>query len=813
MPAVELLEDRLAPATFGVPWADPSHLTLSFAPDGTQVADQSSALFQTLGVQNSAAWKTEILRAFQTWAVQANINIGLVADSGLPLGTPGLPQGDPRFGDIRIATYPLAPDVVAVSLPFAFEAGTWSGDVKLNPAYFQPGSSYDLYTVLLHEAGHVFGFPDSTDPTSVMYETFIGPRAGLSAGDIAGLQSLYGPRQPDAFDAAKPNDTMAQASMLTGANQGATKGSVLAAGDITTASDVDWYTYHVPSGSSGLTVTLHTQGLSLLVGRLSVYDAAGNELGCLQSTGPLGDDDLTLHIDAAAAGKQIFVKVEGATGDVFGIGGYELAITPDGSTPLHTPKPPSDNHTNDTPESAVSLQPQKFRSDARFAFAYTAAIDSVGDVDFYRFNTPKGAGNVMTVSAWGNDAAALHPELQLYTADGIPIAAQVLVNEDGTYTIQLPNVLPNTTYLVAVRGQHGAGHDTGGYFLDVNFDSKPVVLDTLVAGQALTAAQPTASGTLHVLQSQLMHFVLSATGSGCAVDMTVVDGHGNTLLNLRADAGSVQTTNLELKPGDYTIEFAGIGLHKHGPLAFTFQAIGLTDPVGPHPVDATLLPSTPSGTRYWWEAGFGGFLNSPPPPGPSTLPSTVPALVGTSGDGSTAPTGSAGVPGTTTTTGVRPGTGVLFFLPTLPGAVLGEALMAPGQGMIGDPVRDGPTATLATAARGPTGTEVSAAPPATAGSGEIRWLDFPPVASGQVNVPGATLGPEFLADLPDPGAPPDTPVTAGGPLPVALAQDDVWSYLSGVSLVTVIVALALYPILRGGETLVRPGRAPDDLGD
>src|SRR5690242_18207122 len=104
VPAVEMLEDRLAPATFGVPWSDPTHLTLSFVPDKTPVADGASALFQTLNASAAtSAWETAILRAFQTWAVQANINIGVVADSGLPLGTPGMPQGDPRFGDIRIA--------------------------------------------------------------------------------------------------------------------------------------------------------------------------------------------------------------------------------------------------------------------------------------------------------------------------------------------------------------------------------------------------------------------------------------------------------------------------------------------------------------------------------------------------------------------------------------------------------------------------------------------------------------------------------------------------------------------------------------
>jgi hypothetical protein len=45
---IERLEERAVPATFGVPWADPSRLTLSFAPDGTSVAGQPSALFKTL---------------------------------------------------------------------------------------------------------------------------------------------------------------------------------------------------------------------------------------------------------------------------------------------------------------------------------------------------------------------------------------------------------------------------------------------------------------------------------------------------------------------------------------------------------------------------------------------------------------------------------------------------------------------------------------------------------------------------------------------------------------------------------------------
>src|SRR5436309_3512112 len=73
---VESLEERATPATFGVAWADARHLSLSFAPDGTSVAGQSSTLFAAMdATAPTATWEKTILEAFQTWAVQANINL------------------------------------------------------------------------------------------------------------------------------------------------------------------------------------------------------------------------------------------------------------------------------------------------------------------------------------------------------------------------------------------------------------------------------------------------------------------------------------------------------------------------------------------------------------------------------------------------------------------------------------------------------------------------------------------------------------------------------------------------------------------
>src|SRR5205807_2863276 len=172
---LEQLEDRLAPAIYGTPWPDPEQLTLSFAPDSTLGGISASNLFQTLNaVAPTSTWEREILRAFQTWAINANINIAVVPDGGQPLGTSGAAQGDPRFGDIRIAMAALSSTTdLADASGYDLSGSTWGGDVVFNSGYnfgINGSGPYDLYTVALHEAGHVFCFGDeTTDPQSADY--------------------------------------------------------------------------------------------------------------------------------------------------------------------------------------------------------------------------------------------------------------------------------------------------------------------------------------------------------------------------------------------------------------------------------------------------------------------------------------------------------------------------------------------------------------------------------------------------------------------------------------------------------------------
>src|SRR5262245_34071787 len=128
--AVEQLEDRCVPATWANPWPDGFHLTLSFAPDGTATGSGPSDLRRTLdAIAPTAVWPRESPRASQTWASVANLNVALVGDAGQELGGAGRPQGDSRFGDLRLAAVVMPPDVLAVSRPFEATSGTAAGDV------------------------------------------------------------------------------------------------------------------------------------------------------------------------------------------------------------------------------------------------------------------------------------------------------------------------------------------------------------------------------------------------------------------------------------------------------------------------------------------------------------------------------------------------------------------------------------------------------------------------------------------------------------------------------------------------------------
>ena len=121
---------------------------------------------------------------------------------------------------------------------------------------------------------------------------------------------------------------------------------------MTTIGDVDVYSFKVESTTA--TVTLQAKGLSLLPARVSVYDAAGTLVATGAAT-DVFDNDVSLQLSGLTANASYFVKVEGATSDVFGVGAYRLTAdvgtdkTPGPSRSLRRPTRTRTTHCGPRP--------------------------------------------------------------------------------------------------------------------------------------------------------------------------------------------------------------------------------------------------------------------------------------------------------------------------------------------------------------------------------------------------------------------------------------------------------------------------------
>lgn len=632
---LEPLEDRTTPSVYGIPWLDPGRLTLSFAPDGTQIVGHTSDLFATLNATlDTPVWQREILRAFQTWATQANLNVSVKADGGQPFGSPGQLQHDPRFGDIRVGAHPMSLDVLAVSVPHdPFLLNTLAGDVFLNSAYTFSGSN--LFPILLHEAGHVLGLEHSSDADSVMYSHF-NDRTALTAGDVDALRALYGARAPDLHEGHTGNETFGTAARIRhparprGPYNGSTP--LVLFGDITAATDVDMYSVQPPNNYSGpVTFRVQTAGISALAPRLTVYNAAGQALGEASSTDPFGAV-LSVTLPSVQRNATYYAKAQSASGDIFGIGGYGLAVTFNANLltsltaldqvlrspyetlsaeeidslfldPTHTFFN-DDHHTNDTFSRATPLNPRPGLG-INPNQEYLASLSDATDVDFYRLNLNPahyGEVSVMTVSLWGISSNGVLPRAAIYQANHDPVPAQVLVNGNGTYTIQAPLSHPGGVYYLRVFAPAQAEDRVGNYSLRIYFGNREAELTTFAAG-TLSSTTPEQYGTLYVARSQLFQFVLSADAFGVPADarvnMTIYDSQGAEVFRLVAGVGGpVSGPSLFLTPGAYTVRFS-VQSPSGGaipPLRFLLRGAGLSDPIGPVLDDPTLLPMYTSST-------------------------------------------------------------------------------------------------------------------------------------------------------------------------------------------------------------------------
>jgi hypothetical protein len=625
-PNLELLEDRTSPAVFGQPWAMPTHLTLSFAPDGTPIDGRPSDLFQTLdATQPTASWQQTILEAAQAWASRANLGVGLVSDGGQPFGTPGSIQGDLRFGDIRIGAEAIGQDSSAISFPpDPYFGGTLSGDIILNDSVVANASPSDLSAIVLHELGHTLGLPDSTDPVSVMSEQPSQPLGELGPADVSAIQALYG-APPSALAG---NSTIATALPIATPQQFGGSTPVVAYGAIDGAQPTVVYSFSPPSGYQGTaTVRLVTSGLSLLDPSVSVFDASGNLLGSAAST-KLGGDTLSSSLGAASPGNTFYVEIQAAAPGPFDSGRFGLAVTFKGSEKVSASQ--IDSLLRGPYEALTADQiARKFQESEDFSaggqvpgyqlatalpltttsgfaldtrFQAVAPMRNMPERGYYSLQAPAATGGGALILTVGLNAAGLRANsgrVVVLDASGNVVPSSVLMRAGGVDTIQAIGLTPGATYFLRVSLPDDASDDGGGGGTSVLVADflQPSGLQTGLENNTLSAAIPQATSTLYVARTQFFQFQLSGTSAqsdgGGAIRMTVLDQGGNTVLDLTTmDGQYAAVSSVLLIPGQYSVEFSILagGGDALPAVGYAVQGGALSDPIGPIVHNPTYKP-------------------------------------------------------------------------------------------------------------------------------------------------------------------------------------------------------------------------------
>src|SRR5262249_1495644 len=156
------------------------------------------------------------------------------------------------------------------------------------------------------------------------------------------------------------------------------------------------------------------------------------------------NNDVTIRFNPGLAATY-YVKVEGATEDVFGIGAYQIAVD---TTALGVPLPPLasvvsgvvDGLNNETIASAPSLiAVRPAAPDARPDAAYRGDTESKSDVDVYKVRAPQTLnGASLSAIVWAANST-LNPRLRVLDAGGNEVAFRVLANDTGLMSVRVEN--------------------------------------------------------------------------------------------------------------------------------------------------------------------------------------------------------------------------------------------------------------------------------------------------------------------------------------------------------------------------------------
>lgn len=348
---LEMLEDRLVLSSYTLSdnrWADLTRLTYSIAPDGVFWYHGTNQLNSVFSSKLGSSWQSIVAEAISQWSSVANIDVAQVPDTGGDGDWGGKAQGDPKFGDIRIGGYNFNdPITLALTAGPPPDGWTAAGDVQLNTGQnWNNGSDYDFYSVILHELGHSFGLEHPADANSIMYARYEGVRRSLDPEDIAGIQAIYGVRQPDSFNLKGQGTSFTQSIPVATPASGSRTAS-LAGLSLEAANAAEYIQVTIPQGFIGtnLVVTASAKGLSMLSPSLALLNADGSVAQTSSHPGVWGGTE-SVTLNAVQPGQTYRFLVQSAESSRFNIGSYSFKVEYQGG---QVPAPPSSTPPSTTP--------------------------------------------------------------------------------------------------------------------------------------------------------------------------------------------------------------------------------------------------------------------------------------------------------------------------------------------------------------------------------------------------------------------------------------------------------------------------------
>ena len=559
-------------------WSDLLGLSISFAPDGVDIAGEPNQLAQTMDAAfPDQDWQATILSGFQKWASQTNSDVYLVEEDGAhPFGVEGNRVVDLRFGDVRIGARPLSPNIRALTIPSdSLLSGTWAGDVIINSnGSFE--SMDNLLAVALHEAGHAFGLPNSNLPDSAMNSRADVLITSPSSDDIRAINEL----SSQSVRTVDFNDTVDQATQIDLVEKlSSSSFPYYHSGDIKDG-DVDYFAVTLPECcTDSLKVVVRSKGISLLSPELIVLDSDQNLLARRESTSTRGD---VLEVDFRSIdyqGEEIYLRVASPRSDEYGRGSYEVRFSNDATflgfddqvlrfvrvAPI--PKPSGDNEFDFARESFIANAATRLLN-----------VPNEFETQVLSFPTDLSASSMVQahVSRHALEPSDMLPNIQFATADGEIIESQVLVSDGLERIIQAASTNFDLKSFLHVTPRDKDA--VGDFRVTIQF-SDSNSLEEFVRGQ-VTPEDPHNSHPFHVSVSEINHFSFGSGSGGGSVLAVIRDFEGNIVRSIQSSAGETKTASgVFLHAGEYQVDVIAAP-NLSGSLSYSMTRSVVSDPFG-----------------------------------------------------------------------------------------------------------------------------------------------------------------------------------------------------------------------------------------